>query len=308
MRIRKRMSKRRHAALCVVAAFVVVAIAGGAKKNKDEPGIRELGKVKPKELVEISGMAASRANPGVLWVGNDGEDGWLYAIRTSGKLAGALRMPVRVVDVEEIAMGVGPEADVDYLYIGDIGDNDSRRPEILVIRLPEPALDDAGSMSIDAEDVEQFHLVYPDGPHNAESMFVDPTSGTLYVVTKEPRGARLYEVTANELRAGERSTLRHVLNLDADNVSAAAISADGETIVMRREDQGWLWHRRPGQSVADALRSAPQPIRVRGRRQGKNGEAITFRPDGACYYTLSEGKKQSICEFDLTLRETAEPR
>jgi hypothetical protein len=285
--------------------IAVVAIAGGAKKERDEPGVRELGKVKPQELTEISGIAASRVDPGVLWVSNDGDSGWLYAVRTTGKLAGAVKMPTRVLDVEEIAMGVGPEPGVDYLYVGDIGDNDARRPEVLVVRLPEPALDGADRVGVDAEDIEQFRLVYPDGSHNAEAMFVDPTTGALYLITKESRGARVYEIARDALRSGERGRLEFVTDLDVDNVSAAAISPDGTLIVMRREDQGWLWSRQPGQGVVEALQAPPQSIQVRGRRQGKNGEAITFRPDGACYYTLSEGKKQAICEFDVAPAATA---
>jgi hypothetical protein len=207
--------------------------------------------------------------------------------------------------VEEIALGVGPEAGVDYLYIGDIGDNDERRPEISLVRVPEPVLEGAGTVSLRTEDCEQFRLVYPDGSHNAEAMFVDPATHKLYIVTKEARGARLYEIAIGKLRSGERNALMLVAELDVDYVSAAAISPDGSLVVLRREDLGWLWFWRPGQSVADVLRGPPRPVPVRGRRQDKNGEAITFRPDGACYYTLSEGKKQAIYEFDVASAETA---
>jgi hypothetical protein len=301
----RRVEERARAAIGVVSLVALVVVTGGAKKEKDEPGVRELGTAKPKELTEISGMAASRLNPGVLWVANDGDSGWLYAIRTSGKLAGALKLPVRVLDVEEIALGVGPEAGVDYLYIGDIGDNDERRPEISLVRVPEPVLEGAGTVSLRTEDCEQFRLVYPDGSHNAEAMFVDPATHKLYIVTKEARGARLYEIAIGKLRSGERNALMLVAELDVDYVSAAAISPDGSLVVLRREDRGWLWFWRPGQSVADVLRGPPRPVPVRGRRQDKNGEAITFRPDGACYYTLSEGKKQAIYEFDVASAETA---
>jgi hypothetical protein len=295
-----------RAAVTVVAAVAVAIVAGGAKKG--EPGVRELGKVKPKELVEISGIAASRSNLGVLWVSNDGDSGWLYAIRTSGKLAAAVKVPGRVVDTEEIAIGVGPKTGTDYIYVGDIGDNDSRRFEVAVIRFPEPSVNGGASVSIDAAASEVFRLTYPDGAHDAEALFIDPTTGTLYVVTKEARGARLYEIAGDELRAGERSILRFAADIEADNVSAGAISADGSQVLLRREDQGWLWRRQLGQSLAEALQAPPQSVRVLGRRQGKNGEAISFRPDGACYYTLSEGKKQSICEFDISAPESAASR
>ena len=58
--------------------------------------------------------------------------------RTASSIA-ELRLPVRVLDVEEVTLGPGPEDGADYLYVGDIGDNDSRRFEITVVRFKEPA-------------------------------------------------------------------------------------------------------------------------------------------------------------------------
>jgi hypothetical protein len=60
-----------------------------------------------------------------------------------------------------------------------------------------------------------------------------------------------------------------------------------------------LWNREPGESVADALARKPEKVPVLGRRQGPNGESISFGPTGDRYYTVSEGKKQSIYQFDL---------
>lgn len=259
---------------------------------------RELGKVKSKALAEVSGMAASRANDGVLWVSNDGDAGRVYAIGTNGKMIAELRLPVRVLDVEELALGPGAEDGVDYLYVGDIGDNDSRRFEVTVVRFKEPTVGGAdGAMKV--EQAEHFRLAYPDGPHDAEAMFVDPESQSLYVVTKEPQGGRLYSVPLAALKDRMRSELKLVGRVNADSVSGGAISPDGRRIVLRREEHGWLWNRRPGASVAEALEGAPQAVAVRGRRQGKNGEAVSFLGDSKRYLTLSEGKKQAISEFDV---------
>ncbi len=45
-------------------------------------------------------------------------------------------------DWEEIAIGEGPVAGTQYLYIGDIGDNFAIRSTFSVYRLPEPAVSD----------------------------------------------------------------------------------------------------------------------------------------------------------------------
>lgn len=275
----------------------VALLVGGAQAAE-----RELGKVKSKALAEVSGMAASRANENLLWVSNDGDSGRVYAIRTDGKLVAELRLPVRVLDVEEVTLGPGPEDGADYLYVGDIGDNDSRRFEITVVRVKEPA---AGRLEggLKIEQAEQFRLAYPDGPHDAEAMFIDPESQVLYIVTKEPQGGRLYSVPLAALKDRVRSELALVGRVNADSVSGGAISPDGRRIVLRREEHGWLWNRRSGASVAEALQGTPQVVTVRGRRQGKNGEAVAFLSDSKRYLTLSEGKKQAISEFDVPAAE-----
>ena len=54
-------------------------------------------------------MAASRLNPGVLWLHNDGESGELFAVNTSGKLVAFVKCRARMKDLEEIAIGPGPQ-------------------------------------------------------------------------------------------------------------------------------------------------------------------------------------------------------
>jgi glucose/arabinose dehydrogenase len=136
-------------------------------------------------------------------------------------------------------------------------------------------------------------------------MFIDPESKALFIVTKEPRGGRLYSVALDVLKDRVQSELKFVGRVNADSVSGGAISPDGRRIVLRREEHGWLWNRRPGASVAEALQGAPQVVTVRGRRQGKNGEAVAFRGDSKRYLTLSEGKKQAISEFDVPVVEAS---
>lgn len=289
-----RVSPTKLAALAVASVLLVAGVCRSSAAGAE----RELGKVKVKGLNEISGMTASSQNQRLLWVSNDGDAGRLYAIRTDGQNAGELRLPVRVLDVEEIALGPGTEANTEYLYVGDVGDNDLRRFEVAVVRLKEPTIGaSADSLSVDA--IEHFRLAYPDGPHNVEAMFVDPVSRAMFLVSKEPSRATLYSVPIVELKDRARVELKRVGRLAVDNVSGGAISRNGSWILLRREDRGWLWERRSGETVEAALQGAPQAIAVRGRRQGKNGEAITFCPDAKCYYTLSEGKKPAISEFSL---------
>ena len=50
-----------------------------------------------------------------------------------------------------------------------------------------------GARDIDV-DAPSYELVYPDGARDAETLMSDPTTGRLYVATKEIFGGLLYEV------------------------------------------------------------------------------------------------------------------
>jgi hypothetical protein len=289
-------------ALCVGLDMLSGAVVRAADVS------HELGKIKPTQLAEISGLAASRLNPDVLWVHNDGDSRQLFAVSTSGKLAAFVTVKAAVKDLEDVAIGPGPTKGVDYLYLGDIGDNDERRREVRVVRFAEPDLKGERGVQLKVEDVEEIRLTYPDGPHDAEALFVDPVSGDLFVVTKEKDRARLYTVGRAELRDGSRAELTAAGKPDAVEVSAGAISSDGSQILLRREGQGWLWSREAGETVASALERKPKKVPALGKRQGPNGEAISFSAAGDSYLTVSEGKKQAIYQFDLpTAGEDAGP-
>jgi len=278
--------------LAVVVLPIRPAIAGDGKAG------REVGRIELKKLSEISGVAASRKNADILWVHNDGSSQLVFAVHTSGKLAAVVGFPIEIEDFEDIAIGPGPDAGADYIYVGDIGDNDKRRHEIRIVRFAEPQLSEAGSSRIEIESAEEFRLTYPDGPHNAEALIVDPSSGDTFIVTKE-RKSKVYRCPGGRVKDRARIELEVLATLKIDYVSGGAVAHDGSHIILRREEIGWLWNRGRGQDVADALRVLPQEIPVRGRAQGSNGEAVSFSPDGRSYFTVSEGKQQAICEFSL---------
>jgi hypothetical protein len=91
-------------------------------------------------LTEVSGLAASRVQPPLLWVHNDsGGQPAVYAIRPDGSLAATyLIAGATNTDWEDIAVGPGPARGVSYLYVGDIGDNLSARDHLTVYRVAEP--------------------------------------------------------------------------------------------------------------------------------------------------------------------------
>ena len=98
------------------------------------------GIIESEEIVEASGIAASRKNPGVLWTHNDsGGKSNLFAFDSTGKNLGHyLIAGIQKRDWEDIAVGPGSIECKKYLYIGDIGDNSLTYTKKYIYRIPEP--------------------------------------------------------------------------------------------------------------------------------------------------------------------------
>jgi hypothetical protein len=276
-----------------LAANTLVAI------GQELEGPHETGRIRVRNLGEVSGLVVSRKNPDVMWVHNDGDEKQVFAVTTAGQLVTRVRVEVPLTDVEDIAIGPGPEEGVDYVYVGDIGDNTSSRPDIRLVRFPEPELKAIKDKKLDASGVEVFRLRYPDGPHDAEALLVDPTTGDVFIVVKEDNRSRLYRVGEDRLKTDAPIALELVGYLNVDDVSAGDISPAGDLIILRDEDRGWIWNRPSGSSVGDSFKRAPRPVLVRAAGQAQNGEAVGFAPDGKSYYTVSEGDQEAIVIFPV---------
>ena len=187
----------------------------------------------PLEADESSGLAASRRTPGAFWTHNDsGGDPRLFAVDSMGRLLGVVQVTgAENRDWEDLAIGPCPSGSC--LYIGDTGDNEARRRDVEVYRVPEPAPGDAAT-----EPAERFRLRYPGGPRDAESLFVLPDGG-LYLVSKG-RGEPVELFRAPQaLRAGPAQALVRVAELSTreptrlNMVTGAAATPDGAWVAVR---------------------------------------------------------------------------
>jgi hypothetical protein len=238
---------------------------------------------------------------------NDGDLQQLFAVTTSGRLVARVRVSTTVVDVEDIAIGPGPKNGVDFVYLGDIGDNNENRKEVRIVRFGEPILSSVNEAEIRVGGAEVLRLTYPDGPHNSEALLVDPATGDIYIATKANERTRLYRAAAGNLMANSPAVLELVANLKVEDISGGDISRSGDRVLLRKEDRGWLWTRQAGEELTAALKRAPIGVRVRGRGQGNNGEAVGFSPNGGSYFTVSEGKQPVICVFPVPAPPAIEP-
>jgi hypothetical protein len=250
------------------------------------------GSMNISSLDEASGLAASRNNPGVLWMENDsGNAAVVYAIDPQGRELGTYALPGNT-DNEDISIGPGPVTNVSYLYVADIGDNNLNRPNIFLYQMPEPAVyfwqTNSPFANRAVRGTRTIALKYPDGTNNAESDFVDPVTGDWFVLTKAAGAGRIYTAPKALLDTTTNITLTFVRTLPFDIASAADISPSGNEIIVRQEEFAGLWTRTNGQSISSAFASVSNGIPVTGTPNEPNGEAIGFDHYGGGYFTVSE--------------------
>jgi hypothetical protein len=262
-------------------------------------GGRNLGTIQSAMIKEASGLAASRKNKNVLWVHNDDGPACVYAMTPEGKHLGVYNLEgAKLRDWEDIAIGPGPEPNVDYLYVGEIGDNFSKYKSIKVYRVPEPNVDaNQNPAAVTLRDVETIELVYPDGPENAETLLLDPLTKDIYIVSKEGT-SRVYRAAYPQSTTG-KTKLEQVAKLHWGTATAGDISPDGSEIIIRGYFGASLWTRSKDGPLWKAFEGSECSIPIALEQQG---EAICFDPNGTGYYTTSEHKHQPIYYFKRDTR------
>jgi len=249
-------------------------------------------------LTEASGIAASRNNPGVLWTENDsGNAAVVYALDSQGRNLGSYTLPANT-DNEDIGIGPGPVTNVSYLYVTDIGDNNSDRASIAIYQMPEPAVyfwqtnNPVSGRAI--KGARTITLSYPDGAHDAEAEFTDPTTGDWYVLTKSNLSS-IYMAPKALLDVTNRITLAFVRTLAFKKPNGADISPLGNEILVRQEDFAQVFTRTNGQSISSVFSQPSNGIPVVGTAGGEpNGEAIGFDYFGSGYFTLSDSEPTGV--------------
>jgi hypothetical protein len=256
-----------------------------------------IGHIAASAATELSGLALSRTQPGVLWTHNDsGDRARVLAVTPDGRLLAEVTVTgAENVDWEDIATGPSPDGG-EALYIADTGDNERHRPGVVVYRVAEPLVRD-GEPGASAP-ATRLALRYPDGAHDAEALLVDQAGGTVVVVTKSFRGvAGVY--SAGRPDAGTTTVLRRRGRLvlgGGEAVTGGSVAADGRTIVLRTYDRAFVWTRRTREPLASALRRRPCAVRANLLAE-RQGEAIALMRDGRAFYTVPEGSQPAIRRY-----------
>jgi hypothetical protein len=261
------------AVLCVFGAFIAVTVLA-----REEPGTSPCaiaqGPTALPGIPEASGLTLSRRTAGLLWSHNDSGTATLFAVDGS-RVRGQVAVPsATVVDWEDVTAARCPSGDC--LYIADIGDNDRTRTHVTIYRVSEPTPDATQTAVPDV-----FTMKYPDGPHDAEALFI--VADGLFLITKDTTAA-LYRASLPLAGRGE-IPLQRAGSLALRHVTDADASPDGSLVAVRTNDE-LVFYR-----TAELTRGAAKPrgvtVSLRALKEPQ-GEGVAVGPDGSVYLA-SEG-------------------
>ena len=260
-------------AIISLTTVVTLTVTMLAQQQASASNCRVVGKNVPlRELPEASGVAASRRTAGLFWAHNDSGDPVIFGIDSDGAIKNRIRVTGAAVDDwEDIAVGPCPQGSC--MYIADIGDNSGTRKHITLYRVVEPAPGEAAT-----EPVEAFQAVYPDGPHDAEALFVSQDSDVFLITKGDPGSVALFRFP-RPLASGTPLQLQRIGEPVAgprvepkNRPTGADISPDGQWVVVRTTDR--LTFYRTMDLIVGRWREAFRTdVTALGERRG---EGVTF--------------------------------
>jgi hypothetical protein len=263
-------------------------------------------------LSEVSGMAASHAHPGTLWVENDSDNpAAVYAVGPGGSLRATLSIDgAPNIDWEDLA-----SFDLNghhYLLLADTGDNGGVRKTLALHVIEEPALLRDGH----AHPAWSIAFRWPDGPRDCEAVAVDVHTGSILLITKKRVPAQLFRLplrptTSGVLTAELLGTLAGIPQSTADElkaaphyarylsqVTAADIAPDRGSIAVLTYRRVYLYRRRNDEDWAQAMSHEPMQISFGWLPQA---EALAFALDGRSFYVSGEHLPAPIMQVSVPL-------
>jgi hypothetical protein len=251
------------AGLVVAAPFLL-----GLAVTPDSPQATTVLTFADPAIVEQSALLLQ---DGLFVTTNDsGDTGRIFVVDGSGATVGVTHWSDHPTDTEALAPG-GPG----YVWVGDIGDNLGTRSDVTISRVPVGR----GERTVRET---SYHLTYPGGASDAETLVRDPVTGRLYVATKNVFGGRLYAVPAQLSATGTNrlQPVGRVLPIATDG----AFFPDGRHLVVRNYSVAavYAWPSMRRVATFD-LPAEPQ------------GEGIAVGPDDTLYLS-SEGLHAPVLE------------
>lgn len=255
-------------------ASLVVVLAFSSIGRVDPTVPRPVFTVQDPRIDEASGLVdlGPGDGQGLMVVTNDsGDAGIVYVLDGSGRTVGTTRFG-ESRDAESLAPATDGE-----VWVGDTGDNSLTREDIVVRKVPVGR----GDRTVT---VPAYRLSYPDGPHDAETLLVDPRTGRLYVVTKSLFASGVYAAP----RTLDPDRVNRLTKVAAVSLTATdgAVFPDGGHVILRGYGSANVYtfpafhlvggFRLPGQPQGESISIGPRD-RIRIGSEGKRQPVLRIR-------------------------------
>jgi len=240
--------------------------ARGFRQVQVAPAVTQIGLMTDPDIVESSGLVASRKFPGVFWTHNDhGENAKLFGVSRNGMTMAKFKVTgATISDWEDINTD-----DSGNLYIADIGDNDENRNQIQVYRIIEPNPVGSGSVQVN----RTWQLKYQDKAHDAETLFI--RNGFGYIVTKHRNSVGVELVRFPLSSTARVTTLESLGRIRVGfDVGGGTISRSGSALALVTDNGAYLFAINGDPSAATRLRGYFYPF-VHPQMEGS-----TLLPEG----------------------------
>jgi hypothetical protein len=305
----------------VTGLTILLLVLSGCAKHRATPDVAasmaadfvaiSSGRLQSTDLIEASGLAASRIQAGILWAINDsGNRPVLFALDASGADRGQVTLGgVENGDWEDLAAFNWHGEP--WLLVADVGDNPGRRSSVVLHALPEPQADERGRFYGVVRPAWSLTFTNPDGPRDCEAVAVDEAAGQILLLSKRSDPPMLYRlplappVDARSLVAtlvGPLDTIPPPTPADLllpygryrSQPTAMDLSADGSELLILTYRHAYLLHRIPGQEWSRILAEAPQAIALPGLLDLAQREAACFSADGQSLFVTGEGEGAAL--------------
>ena len=260
------------------------------------------------DLDEVSGMAASRAQPGLYWAEDDSGNGEkLMLIQGDGtRVATVIAKGASNVDWEDL-----DSFDLDgkhYLLVADTGDNGGIRKQLALYVFEEPAHPRDGDTITPAWTI-RFH--WPDGARDCEATAVDPIRGEVLLISKKRVPPEVFSLplrpATSELAAHFVGTLPGIAQPSEDDlrrnpvygryraqISGADLSPNGRVLAVLNYRAVYFFVRNRGEAWPSVLARTPGVLNYPWLPQA---EAVAFSVDGSRLLIGGEQRPSPLLRF-----------
>jgi hypothetical protein len=267
------------------------------------------------ELAEVSGLAASQAQPGRYWINNDGGNGEaLQLLEADGTRVASLTLDgVTNTDWEDLAsfrLDGKP-----YVLVADTGDNGGIRKTLKLHVIEEPAKPRDGEHVPVAWTIE---FAWPDGARDCEAVAVDAVRGEVLLVSKKRVPPELFRLPLRPKDAGVQTAERvgtlsgitqpreeelrenPVYGRYRSQVSGADLSPNGRVLAVLNYSRVYFFIRPAGRAWTQNLLGRAGALDFPWLPQA---EAIAFSLDGSTLLIGGEQRPSPLLRFRVKPRD-----